>query len=197
MVPTETYAYQSPYTMTVTNLTKLAPALLKAQRKIGGAKKGSANPFYKSKYADLGSVMEACKEALNEEGIAVLQPAGTDDTGHYVETILLHESGESMSRRLYLVLNKTDMQQLGSAISYARRYGLQSMVFIPSEDDDGEALMSRTSAHKPTVEAPRSESVSTTPMTTAVSDSKPTTFRRTSKKEDTKPNTSKDDESWT
>lgn len=157
--------------VTSPTLAKLAPALLKAQRKIGGAKKGAANPFFKSKYADLGSVMEACKDALNEEGIVVLQPAGSDASGNYVETILLHESGEMMSRRLYLVLSKPDMQQLGSAISYGRRYGLQSMVFIPSEDDDGEGTMSRTptkSSYPTSKPVAQVQSVDT--ATTAVAD---------------------------
>jgi hypothetical protein len=127
------------------SITKLAAALAKAQKNIGAASKGAANPFFKSKYADLGSVMEACKEALNAEGITVLQPVTTSVDGkHAVETVLLHDSGEFISSTMTLELTKTNMQDLGSAISYARRYSLQSLVFIPAEDDDAEKTMTRT-----------------------------------------------------
>ena len=116
------------------SINQIVPALLSAQKVIGSAKKGASNPFFKSKYADLGSVMEACKEALNENGITILQPV----SGWMLETILLHESGEWMSSETPVVCaSVTDPQKMGSAITYARRYGLQSMVFIPAEDDDG------------------------------------------------------------
>lgn len=121
------------------SIANIAPALLKAQKEIGGAKKGATNPFFKSKYADLGSVMEACKDALNDNDITVLQPVGTDENGVYVETYLLHSSGEFMTAKMRIA-SKTDNnpQDQGSAITYARRYSLQSMMFIPAEDDDGE-----------------------------------------------------------
>ena len=116
------------------SILKIAPALLKAQKKIGSAVKDSVNPFFKSKYADLGSVMEACKDALNENGITVLQPVGEG----ILETVLLHESGEYISESMRIV-SKSDNnpQEQGSAITYARRYSLQSLVFIPAADDDG------------------------------------------------------------
>lgn len=151
-IPNITYSPPSTWTTisqgvfgmkTSNSVTKIAAALNKAQRNIGAATKGTANPFFRSKYADLGSVMEACKEALNDQGISILQPVVSDETGDYVETMLLHESGEYVSSRMKLVVNKPNMQELGSAISYARRYGLQSMVFIPAEDDDGEHTMRR------------------------------------------------------
>lgn len=137
-------------------------ALLKAQRMIGAAVKGSANPFFKSSYADLGSVMEACKGPLNECGITVLQPLGVDELGEYLETILLHESGEKIASKMRIspqqrmvTPNKKkdeefppylapDPQAQGSAISYARRYALQSFLFIPASDDDGESAMKRS-----------------------------------------------------
>jgi hypothetical protein len=112
----------------------ISPALLKAQKTIGAAKKGATNPFFHSTYADLGSVMEACKEHLNENGVTILQPI----VNMVVETILLHESGEWISSETPIVCKEANNPQaLGSAITYARRYGLQSMVFIPAEDDDG------------------------------------------------------------
>lgn len=122
------------------SIAKIAPALLAAQKTIGGAKKGAVNPFFHSKYADLGSVMEACKEALNDNGITVLQPIDSNEYGVHVETILLHESGEWISAGLRIApKSETNPQDQGSAISYARRYSLQSMVFIPAEDDDAES----------------------------------------------------------
>lgn len=126
------------------SIVKIAGALLAAQKEIGSALKGSSNPFFKSKYADLGAVMEACKEPLNKNGITVLQPVNADADGEYVETILLHESGEFLSSRMKLLVPK-NMQDYGSAVSYARRYSLQSLVFIPAEDDDGETTMGRKS----------------------------------------------------
>jgi hypothetical protein len=132
------------------SITKLAGALLNAQKKIGAATKGKTNPFFKSSYADLGAVMEACKEALNENGVTVLQPVGSDEQGVYVETVLLHESGEFISDKMRIAVKQAnDPQAQGSAITYARRYALQSMVFIPAEDDDGEKAMAGPSVQKP------------------------------------------------
>lgn len=125
-------------------IDKIAPALLKAQTQIGAASKGSKNPFFKSAYASLGDVMEACKEALNEQLISVFQPVGHDAHGQYVETVLLHSSGQFVSDRMTITCAKeNDPQAQGSAITYARRYSLQSMLFIPAEDDDGEGAMNR------------------------------------------------------
>jgi hypothetical protein len=121
------------------SIKSIAPALLAAQKKIGSAAKDAVNPFFKSKYADLGSVMEACKQALNENGISVLQPIGQNESGTTVETILLHESGEFISDVMLISVKELNNPQAqGSAITYARRYSLQSMMFIPAEDDDGE-----------------------------------------------------------
>ena len=134
------------------SIVKISIALLKAQKKIGAAKKGSINPFFKSKYADLGEVMRVCKDILNDNGITVLQPLGiTENGGEFLETILLHESGEYISGRQKLTFEKINPQEQGKAITYARRYSLQSMVFIPAEDDDAESSTSgfRPSAPKP------------------------------------------------
>ena len=104
------------------------------------AAKTSNNPHFRSKYADLASVMDACMGPLNAAGIAVLQPTGEDEVGRYVETILLHaESSESLKCRVPLILQKNDMQGYGSAVTYARRYGLMAMAGIAPEDDDGNA----------------------------------------------------------
>lgn len=130
----------------------IAAALAKAQTEMGKALKQSNNPHFKSKYADLGNVMDACLPALNAAGIAVIQPTGEDDHGRFVETVLIHESGESLTCRVPLILNKNDMQGYGSAVTYARRYGLMAMAGIAPEDDDGNAAAK--AAPKP--EAPKS-----------------------------------------
>lgn len=141
-------------------IDKIAPALLKAQANIGAATKGAKNPFFKSKYADLGAVMEACKEHLNDQCITVLQPVGHDEHGQYVETVLLHNSGQFISDRMTITCAKeNDPQAQGSAITYARRYALQSMLFIPAEDDDAEGAMNRGSHSQQTRQPRQSQPV--------------------------------------
>jgi len=116
----------------------IASALLKAQMEMGNAVKDSANPIFKSKYADLNSIREACMPALNKNGIVVLQPTVVENGKNYVKTLLLHESGESMECLTEIVFSKqNDAQAQGSGITYARRYGLQSFVNVGADDDDG------------------------------------------------------------
>lgn len=118
----------------------IATALAKAQANMGKALKQNKNDHFRTKYADLGNVMDACLPALNEAGIAVIQPTGEDDRGRYVDTILIHgETGETLTCRVPLILQKNDMQGFGSAVTYARRYGLMTMAGIAPEDDDGNA----------------------------------------------------------
>ena len=118
----------------------IATALAAAQMEMGKALKSANNPHFKSKYADLSSVTDACLPALNKNGIAVIQPMGEDEHGRYVETVLIHgESGERLSCRVPLIVQKNDMQGYGSAVTYGRRYGLMSMAGIAPEDDDGNA----------------------------------------------------------
>jgi hypothetical protein len=114
-------------------------ALAAAQMEMGKALKDSTNPAFKSKYADLASVMDACMPALNRHGIAVFQPTVDDESGRYVKTIFAHVSGETVECRVPLIVSKNDMQGYGSAVTYARRYGLMGMAGIAPEDDDGNA----------------------------------------------------------
>lgn len=125
-------------------------ALASAQAQMGKAIKDATNPAFRSKYADLASVMDACLPALNANGIAVFQPTIDDETGRFVETILAHESGETVKCRVPLIVGKNDMQGYGSAVTYARRYGLMCMAGIAPEDDDGNAA-----AKNPPKETPR------------------------------------------
>lgn len=128
------------------SISKVALALLSAQKEMGDAKKGASNPFFKSKYADLNSIREAVLPALNQNGISVLQLCATSEAGKpVVRTLLLHESGEYLGSETEVVVAKqNDPQAYGSAMSYARRYGLQAAVCVGAEDDDGEKAMGRT-----------------------------------------------------
>lgn len=117
---------------------KIAKAFIEAQKEMDNATKDSKNPFFKSKYADLNAVREACIPALNKYGIGVLQPTIQIEGKNYVKTLLLHESGESIESLTEIIFGKAnDAQAQGSGITYARRYGLQSLVCIGAEDDDG------------------------------------------------------------
>lgn len=132
------------------NIVKISVALLKAQKKMENAVKTSSNPFFKSKFADLNSVREASMPVLNEEGISVLQPIVQKDGKSFVRTLLLHDSGEYLSSDVEIVAAKqNDPQAQGSAISYARRYGLQSFLSLGADDDDGEKAMGRKSVELP------------------------------------------------
>ena len=126
-------------------MKQIIAALLKAQQEMGNAKKSATNPFFKSKYSDLNSVREAVMPLLNENGIIVLQPMVTIDGLEYVKTLLLHESGETIeSFTKILCKAQNDPQAYGSGVTYARRYGLQSLVCIGAEDDDAEKATART-----------------------------------------------------
>lgn len=123
----------------MTDHKNIATALAAAQLEMGKAFKQSSNPHFRSKYADLGNVMDACMEALNKHGIAVVQPVTETELGRYVETRFIHETGETLICPIPLILGKQDMQGLGSAMTYARRYGLMALAGIAPEDDDGNA----------------------------------------------------------
>jgi hypothetical protein len=128
------------------SITTIAPALHKAQGQIKAALKDSTNPHFKSKYADLSSVIEAVKPALQLNGITFLQGVHDAVDGVAVETMLLHTSGEWISSVMRIPAVKQDAQGYGSAITYGRRYGLQSMCGVPAEDDDGNAATASTTS---------------------------------------------------
>ena len=94
------------------SIKTIAPLIIKVQKKIGVAKKGGYNPFFKSHFASLGSVMEVCKNELNEAGIAVMQNLGNDFYGQSLDTILLHSSGEWISSRMKLTPAKDNDYRL-------------------------------------------------------------------------------------
>lgn len=143
-------------------LSKLVEALSKAQSVIQGAVKDSENPYFKSSYADLASVWEACRKPLTDNGLAIIQLTKMIEGKLYLETVLAHSSGESVSS-IYPInpmrqekergdetssskakwVPSEDPQALGSALTYARRYALAAIVGVAPEDDDGEGAVGR------------------------------------------------------
>ena len=122
------------------SIAGLAAALAKAQGAMKGAVKDSANPFFKSKYADLASVVEAIRAAFSANGLSYIQTVEPHPDEVRVETTILHSSGEWIScGYLSLPVSKADAQGFGSALTYARRYSLSAAVGVAPEDDDGNA----------------------------------------------------------
>jgi hypothetical protein len=119
---------------------KLAIALLAAQKAITFAAKDASNPFFKSKYADLPTVIDAVKPALNDAGIVFIQSATPSESGTLsLTTRLIHESGEWLEDTATAPLQKNDPQGYGSAITYLRRYSLAAITGLYQDDDDGQA----------------------------------------------------------
>ena len=133
------------------SIKNLASALCKAQEEMGGAVKESKNPFFKSDYADLTSVIKAIKEPFANNGLSYTQFPTNDEGRIGVVTMLMHESGEYLEHSYTLPTTKADPQSAGSAITYARRYALQSIAGIPTADDDAESAMIRNNQSKTAV----------------------------------------------
>ena len=126
----------------------LAEALCKAQAEMGGAVKDSANPFFKSSYADLTSVIKAIKQPFSNNGLSYTQFPISGEKAVGVATRLMHTSGQWIEEECLLPIVKQDPQASGSAITYARRYALQSIAGIPTADDDAESAMLRNNKEK-------------------------------------------------
>lgn len=118
-------------------IDEISKALSKAQSELQSANKDSNNPFFKSKYADLAEVWNVSREPLANNGLAVVQINEISEGKTCLSTILTHSSGQWIKGTLPLILTKNDMQGLGSAITYARRYGLSAILGVIQEDDDG------------------------------------------------------------
>lgn len=131
------------------SIAALAAALSKTQAAIEGASKDKNNPFFKSKYADLSSVWDACRGPLTDNGLAVVQTTEPNGGSVAIITTLVHSSGEWIRGKLSIKPVKEDPQSIGSAITYARRYALAAIVGVCPEDDDAEAAMARDNKQKP------------------------------------------------
>ena len=132
---------------------KFAVALNLVQAKLQTVKKTKTNPFFKSKYADLATVWDEVRAILTQNGFSVVQTTGVLPDGKAtLITRLLHVSGESIVGEYPLNPTKNDPQQLGAAVTYARRYALQAIlgVTVEDEDDDGNAS---SAEHKPAKQA--------------------------------------------
>lgn len=131
------------------SIANLAKALATAQGQMKPAAENAANPFYKTRYADLASIWDACRDALSQNGLAVIQiPGETYNEPPRVEltTILAHASGEWIKSILIMPLVKADPQGYGSAITYARRYALAAIVgVVAGDDDDANATVGQSS----------------------------------------------------
>jgi len=118
-------------------INEIAPALVLAQAEIGSAKKGNLNPHFKSKYADLSDVWDACREPLTKHGLSVVQIPQADGQKVNVTTLLLHKSGQFIQGNLQMTSRDPSPQAIGSCITYARRYSLSAFVSVAPDDDDG------------------------------------------------------------
>jgi hypothetical protein len=116
----------------------LLGALALALPGLGAAKKGNLNPHFKSKYADLGAVIEAIRP-IAEHGLWFRQVSHDAESGVSIETFYIHDSGELSAGKVFVPADKNNAQGYGSAQTYARRYGLQQAFGLATEDDDGNA----------------------------------------------------------
>lgn len=125
-------------------IDKVIAALVAAQKEMTSATKGSANPFFKSKYADLNAIREACMPALSGHELFLAQPTVVLDGKNYIQTTIYHSSGQYVGGLTEIIHSKKDnAQDFGAGTTYARRFGLQSLLCIGVEDDDGETAVGR------------------------------------------------------
>jgi len=130
--------------LTSDSITKIMPALIKAQGEFAPAVKAKVNPHFKSKYVPLDAVLDAIAEPLRANGIAIVQQTDIEDARTVLVTRLVHESGEWIAGRYPVHPVKADPQGEGSALTYARRYALMALASIAPEDDDGNAAVKAT-----------------------------------------------------
>lgn len=125
-------------------INEIAAALSKCQGELENASKTSANPFYKSKYADLAEVINVCKEPLSNNGLSIVQLTDISENGSiFVITQLNHSSGQWLRGYYPAKPVKDDPQGLGGAVTYARRYAYSAIIGIAQEDDDGNKASGR------------------------------------------------------
>ena len=146
-------------------INELAGALCEAQGEIGKALKSSSNPFFKSKYADLTACLDACREALHKHGLSICQIPMVEENAVGVTSLLLHKSGQWIRADLLFKTSKLSPQDCGSAVTYARRYTLASMVGLGQEDDDGEKAQQRGAKDEVKVPEPGKKKAPTPPPT--------------------------------
>lgn len=130
-------------------INELATALCKAQAEIEGAITDSANPYFKSKYADLHTCWKSCRDQLTKNGLCIVQTSDYEGDKSFLITTLMHKSGQWIKGKMLIPQVKPGPQELGSCMSYCRRYSLSAMVGLSQYDDDGEDAMKEARAPKP------------------------------------------------
>lgn len=129
------------------DISLLSKALVAAQAEMGNAVKDSKNPFFKSKYADINSIREAAIPVLSKHGLAILQPPENIDGKNFIETMVVHESGQYITSLNEVIVGKqNDPQSYLAAQTYTRRGALQAFLNMGSEDDDGNSISGRSTA---------------------------------------------------
>lgn len=144
------------------DIGELAKALSKAQGEMTFAVRDSLNPHFRSKYADLASVIDAIRKPLSDNGLSFVQSTYMADGMPGVKTLLLHTSGQWISSSCVIKPSKMDPQGMGSALTYARRYALSAIVGIAQDDDDANAATAskpKTTTSVPKKSAPQQGSV--------------------------------------
>jgi hypothetical protein len=121
------------------SISALAASLAAAQSEIENATKGSINPHFKSRYADLAEVINTVRPVFSKHGLSIIQIPSFADGLASVETVLLHKTGEWISGVCFAPVGKNDAQGVGSALTYLRRYSAAAFAFVAQEDDDGNA----------------------------------------------------------
>ena len=138
----------------------LAAAFVKAQAEIEKAAKDKSNPHFRSKYADLGNVIDAIKPALEKHGLSFFQKFHSSSNGVAIETLIIHESGEIMSNGVLVIpADRNNAHGFGSACTYARRYSLQAAFGVAPEDDDGNSAVNQKAAPKVDLKAEREQNL--------------------------------------
>lgn len=149
----ETYSVRDGW-RNLANIKELATALAAAQGKVENAKKLNKNPHFKSNYADLATIWDVIREPLTSEGLSVVQLPCEAPPGQVgLVTHILHKSGQSITDRFFLTLkDASNPQNVGSCLTYMKRYALLGVAGIASEDDDGNAATGRPSPAVPPVD---------------------------------------------
>jgi hypothetical protein len=133
-----------------TSISALSKALVSAQSEFAAVPMKSTNPFFKSKYANLGDVIETCKPILKKNGLAVSQLVEGENSQVGVTTVLLHESGEFISSHVVIpVVGQNVAQEAGKAITYLRRYSLASILGLYADEDADAETDHKPAKHEP------------------------------------------------
>ena len=138
---------------------ELFPALFEVKGVLEAVTKKSDNPFFKSSYADLNEHLDTVEPVLKKYGLMLLQPPGANSTGNYLHTLIVHaDSGQWISATIKIPNSITDSQKIGAAITYFRRFAINSMLSLKTKDDDGNSINKKKNKDKSSFKKKRSNS---------------------------------------